>query len=561
MAFHNWSATNREAFPVGAKGLASCGRGTRRRARKMDLRPGEAYLGRRKPSDVSRCVAERKYTQEQARKEFQQVFIPECNDDGTYSQVDRKLLTLYLSCPTVQCHSYTGYCWCVTPNGRPISGTAVAHKTPRCPVFLGSKITADGDCSQEIKRRLLLGRKAMANLDSILKSRDITLPTKLRIVKAMVFPVAMYGCETWTIRKAERKRIEAFELWPDTEDETQILRPPNENEGVPGEESNAGNNRWQKKEGTAEDEMMPQLLHWKLSPKGMKKVSISQNGMGWDGIGWWWKQQDINIASRYPTLWTEQVKSRQNKTNKNSGKTRPSMRGNPQVLEGELLLSFFPALVTTDEKQKALMRRRRYPSSEDLPMTEPSHGTAFAVGAKIKAEPLELTKHMKSKLHRSILKIAEAKTILCMLGKLMLVQRGLAWAWYTHLFFHRKAEVEPLLTMNKSCNSVVPVSVSDLAKETKQQHPVTKNFSQHSKKLNNPKKTMCSFPSVLMGGFTNQCSVILQQDIAGVSLLTQDAPSLVHRQDTNSQSAITVPGLIQAKQKICSKGASFKKES
>ncbi|KAK9411934.1 Reverse transcriptase domain-containing protein [Crotalus adamanteus] len=80
-------------------------------------------------------------------------------------------------------------------------------------IFLGSKITSDGDCSQEIKRRLLLGRKAMANLGSILKSRDITLPTKVRIVQAMVFPVAMYGCESWTIRKAERKRIEAFELW------------------------------------------------------------------------------------------------------------------------------------------------------------------------------------------------------------------------------------------------------------------------------------------------------------------------------------------------------------
>ncbi|KAK9405595.1 Reverse transcriptase domain-containing protein [Crotalus adamanteus] len=80
-------------------------------------------------------------------------------------------------------------------------------------IFLGSKITSDGDCSQEIKRRLLLGRKAMANLDSILKSRDITLPTKVRIVQAMVFPVAMYGCESWTIRKAERQRIEAFELW------------------------------------------------------------------------------------------------------------------------------------------------------------------------------------------------------------------------------------------------------------------------------------------------------------------------------------------------------------
>ena len=77
----------------------------------------------------------------------------------------------------------------------------------------GSKITADGDCSHEIKRRLLLGRKAMTNLDSILKSRDITLPTKVHIVKAMVFPVVMYGCETWTIKKAECWRIDAFELW------------------------------------------------------------------------------------------------------------------------------------------------------------------------------------------------------------------------------------------------------------------------------------------------------------------------------------------------------------
>ena len=79
-------------------------------------------------------------------------------------------------------------------------------------IFLGSKITADGDCSHEIKKRLLLGRKVMTNLDSILKSRDITLPTKVRVVKAMVFPVVMYGCESWTIKKAERQRIDAFEL-------------------------------------------------------------------------------------------------------------------------------------------------------------------------------------------------------------------------------------------------------------------------------------------------------------------------------------------------------------
>ena len=77
----------------------------------------------------------------------------------------------------------------------------------------GSKITADGDCSHEIKRRLPLGRKVMTNLDSILKSRDITLPTKVHLVKAMVFPVVMYGCESWTVKKAERRRTDAFELW------------------------------------------------------------------------------------------------------------------------------------------------------------------------------------------------------------------------------------------------------------------------------------------------------------------------------------------------------------
>ena len=80
-------------------------------------------------------------------------------------------------------------------------------------IFLGSKITTDGDCSHEIKRRLVLGRKVMTNLDSIFKSRDITLPTKVRLVKAMVFPVVMYGCESWTVKKAEHRRIDAFELW------------------------------------------------------------------------------------------------------------------------------------------------------------------------------------------------------------------------------------------------------------------------------------------------------------------------------------------------------------
>ena len=80
-------------------------------------------------------------------------------------------------------------------------------------IFWGSKITADGDCSHKIKRCILLGRKVMTNLDSILKSRDITLPTKFRLVKAMVFPVVMYGCQSWTVKKAEHRRTDAFELW------------------------------------------------------------------------------------------------------------------------------------------------------------------------------------------------------------------------------------------------------------------------------------------------------------------------------------------------------------
>ena len=88
-----------------------------------------------------------------------------------------------------------------------------AMETVKDFIFLGFKITADGDCSHEIERRLLLGRKAMTNLDSLLKSRDITLPTKVCIVKAMVFPVVMYGCESWTVKKAECRSIDSFELW------------------------------------------------------------------------------------------------------------------------------------------------------------------------------------------------------------------------------------------------------------------------------------------------------------------------------------------------------------
>ena len=95
----------------------------------------------------------------------------------------------------------------------PITSWQIDGEIVRDFIFLGSKITADGDCSHQIKRCLLLGRKVMTNLDSILKSRDITLVTKVHLVKAMVFPVVMYGCESWTIKKAKHRRIDAFELW------------------------------------------------------------------------------------------------------------------------------------------------------------------------------------------------------------------------------------------------------------------------------------------------------------------------------------------------------------
>ena len=95
----------------------------------------------------------------------------------------------------------------------PITSWEIDGETVSEFIFLGSKITADGDCSHEIKRYLLLGRKVMTNLDSIFKSRGITLPTKVCLVKAMVFPVVMYGCESWTVKKAEHRRIDAFELW------------------------------------------------------------------------------------------------------------------------------------------------------------------------------------------------------------------------------------------------------------------------------------------------------------------------------------------------------------
>ena len=155
----------------------------------------------------------------------------------------------------------------------------------------GSKITADGDCSHEIKRHLLLGRKFITNLDSILKSRDITLPTKVHLVKAMVFPVVMCGCESWTIKKAECWRIDAFELWhwrrclspldskeiqpvnprgnqswiftgwTDAEAETPILWPPDAKHWLIWKDPDAGKDWGQEEKGMTEDEMVG-WYHW-----------------------------------------------------------------------------------------------------------------------------------------------------------------------------------------------------------------------------------------------------------------------------------------------------------
>ena len=155
----------------------------------------------------------------------------------------------------------------------------------------GSKITADGDCSHETKRYLLFGRKVMTNLDSILKSRDITLPTKVRLVKAIVFPEVMYGCKSWTIKKAECQRIDAFELWccrrlespldckdiqpvhpnwnqswifigrTDAEVETPILWPPDAKKWLIGKDPDAGEDWRQEEKGTTEGEMVG-WHHW-----------------------------------------------------------------------------------------------------------------------------------------------------------------------------------------------------------------------------------------------------------------------------------------------------------
>ena len=176
-------------------------------------------------------------------------------------------------------------------------------------IFGGSKITANGDCSHEIKRRLLLGRKVMTNLDCIFKSRDITLPTKVRLVKAMVFPVVMYGCESWTIKKAEHRRIGIFELWwwrrlfespldctdiepvhpegnqswifigrTDAEAETSIFWPPDAKNWLVGKDPDAGKD-------------------WKQEKKGQQgwdgwMASLTQGTRVWINSGsWWWTRR------------------------------------------------------------------------------------------------------------------------------------------------------------------------------------------------------------------------------------------------------------------------------
>ena len=187
----------------------------------------------------------------------------------------------------------------------PITSWEIDGETVADFIFWGSKITADGDCSHEIKRHLLLGRKVMTNLDIILKSRDITLPTKVRLVKAMVFPVVMYGCESWTLKKAERWRIDAFELWhwrrvlrvpckeiqavhpkrdqpwvfigrTDVEAETPILWPPDAKTWVIGKDPDAGKDWGQEEKGNNRgwDDWMASLTQW---------IQVGVNSRSW----WW----------------------------------------------------------------------------------------------------------------------------------------------------------------------------------------------------------------------------------------------------------------------------------
>ena len=178
----------------------------------------------------------------------------------------------------------------------------------------GSKITADGDCSREIKRRLLLGRKVMTNLDSIFKSRDITLPTKVCLVKAMVFPVVMYGCESWTVKKAEHRRIDAFELWcwwrllrvpwtarrsnqsilkefspgiffgrNDAKAETPVVWPPHAKSWLIGKDSDPGRDWGQEEKETTEDEMAG-WHHWLDERESEWTRELMMDREAWCGV-------------------------------------------------------------------------------------------------------------------------------------------------------------------------------------------------------------------------------------------------------------------------------------
>ena len=191
--------------------------------------------------------------------------------------------------------------------------------------LFGSKITADGDCSHEIKRCLLLGRKVMTNLDSILKSRNITLSTKVHLVMAMVFPVVRYGCESWTVKKAERRRIDAFELWcwrrllrvpwtarrsnqsilkeswvffgrTDAKAETLVLWPPRAKSWLIGKDSDAGSDWGQEEKGMIEDEMAG--WHHRLDGHEYEWTVMDREA---------WRAANHRVAKRWTRLsgWTE----------------------------------------------------------------------------------------------------------------------------------------------------------------------------------------------------------------------------------------------------------------
>ena len=173
----------------------------------------------------------------------------------------------------------------------------------------GSKITADGDCSHEIKRYLLLGRKIMINLDSVFKSRDITLPTKFDIVKAMVIPVIMYGCESWTIKKAKQQRTDVFELlektlkgiqsWifiGKTDAEAPILGPPDAKTQFIGKDSHAGKDWRQEAEGVTEDEMIG-WHHW-LNRHEFKQTRGVSDGQGCLVCCSPWGRKELDITDR-----------------------------------------------------------------------------------------------------------------------------------------------------------------------------------------------------------------------------------------------------------------------